>query len=103
MWRRPPNGFPICAKLTELRFQKEFLKSAIERPDGLLFIDPRIALEAFQRCVKCKAQSLRQLCLPATRWTLDQDRLFQLASNVDLGDGDFINNVFGLTGQSWES
>jgi hypothetical protein len=92
----PSNRLPVRAKLIGLRFQEELLKGGIELPDGLLLIDPRIALKALQRRVECKGQSLRQPRLPATRWALNQDRLVQLACYIDLGDGDFINDVPGL-------
>src|SRR5581483_4440896 len=91
-----PNGFPVRAELVGLCLQKEFLKGGIELPDGLLFIDTGIALQALQRRVECKGQSLRQLRLPTSRWALNEDRLLQLACNIDLGDGDFINDVLGL-------
>jgi hypothetical protein len=86
----------LIPSLCRADFQEELLKGGVELPDGLLFIDPRIALKALQRGVECKGQSFRQLRLPATRWAFNQDWLFQLAGNIDLGDGDFIN-VCNLT------
>ena len=55
-----PNGFPIRAELVGSCFQEEPLKGGIELPDGLLFVDPRIALKALQRRVEGKGESLRQ-------------------------------------------
>ena len=86
----------MIPSLCRADFQEELLKGGVELPDGLLFIDPRIALKALQRGVECKGQSFRQLRLTATRWAFNQDWLFQLAGNIDLGDGDFINDVLGL-------
>ncbi len=91
-----PNRFPIRAELVGLCFQEEFLKGGIEFSDSLLFIDTRIALKALQRRVKSEGESLGQLRLPATRWALNQDRLLQLACHIDMGNGDFINDVLGL-------
>ena len=77
-------------------FQEESLQGGVELPDGLLFIDSRIALKALQRRVESEGEGLRLLRLPATWRALNQDRLVQLARNVDLGDRDFINDVLGL-------
>jgi hypothetical protein len=53
-----------------------------------------VALEAFDVAVKCKCNGFRQFCFPASWRTLNQNWLLPHASNMNLSDRDFVNDVF---------
>ena len=97
-----PDGLPVCSELARLGFEEQPLERCIELADSLFFVDARIALQALQRRVHGEREGLRQFRLPASRRSLDQNWLLQLAGNENLTDRDIVNDVLGLLELSLE-
>jgi len=61
-----PNELPIRAELVRLCFEEELLQGGIEFSNGLLFVNPRIALKSFHHRVKSRCQGFRKFRLATT-------------------------------------
>ena len=91
-----PKGFPVSAELVRSCFEEEPLQGGIELPNGLFFVDSRIALKAFHHGVEGTCQGLRKLRFAATGRAFNQNRLPELSGDVHLGERDFIDDVLGF-------
>ncbi len=87
------DRIPVLLKTISLRFKEQLLESAVELPDGLLFVDAFVALQAFNDRVTCGCDRLGKCSLSAARWPFDDDRLVHSCGEVNHLQRDRIDHV----------
>ena len=70
-----PKFLPLAIRPIALRFEKEALKSFVERTDGLSLSDALEALEANEIRFRGRRECLIQVCFAGSRRAFDQDWL----------------------------
>src|SRR5215469_7143865 len=89
------DGLPVCTQVVGLRLQEQFLKCGIKLTDGLFLVNSRVALKAFNLGIQSEGDGLGQFGLATSGRAFDQDGLLQGAGDVDMPDGDIIDDVLG--------
>jgi hypothetical protein len=75
-----PQFLPVVLEVFAVGLKEQSLKRFIEFPNGLLFRDPDITLQALYNGASRVSHSTGQLGLAATRWTFYQQRLVHTGS-----------------------
>src|SRR5450759_3138383 len=87
------DRIPVLLKTMSLRLQEQLLKSAVELPDCLLFIDALIALQPLDDGIPGRRDCLGQSGLATARWTFNYHWLLHPGCEVDDLKGDWVDHV----------
>src|SRR6266852_893882 len=87
------DRIPVLLKTISLRFKEQLLKSTIELPDCLLFIDTLIALQPLDDGIPGLRDCLGQSGLATARRTFHNHRLLHPGCEVDDLKGDRVDYV----------
>src|SRR5580704_4249137 len=88
------DRIPVLLKTISLRFKKQLLKSTVELPDGLLFIDALIALQPLDDGIPSHRDRLGQSGLATARRTFNNHRLLHPGCEIDDLKGDRVDYIF---------
>src|SRR5712692_4986536 len=88
------DRIPVLLKTISLRFKEQLLKSTVELPDCLLFIDALIALQPLDDGIPRRRDRLGQSGLATARRTFHNHRLLHPRREVDDLKGDRVDYIF---------